>query len=88
MYLFISCTLVCVFAGSAIVNLFNQDALWGELHFVLHWKTKGVVDARLDFITRHVSRANDATDGPQRATWGSKVAPYESIEKQLIVDNI
>lgn len=88
MYLFISCTLVCVCAGSAIVNLFNQDALWGKLHFVLCWKAEGVVDARLEFITYNVSCANDATDEPLRATGGSKVAPYEPVEKQLVIDKV
>lgn len=56
-----------MFAGSAIVNLFNHDALWGKLHFVLCRKAEGVVDARLDFMTHNASCVNDATDEPQRA---------------------
>ena len=88
MYLYIFHTLVCVIAGSAIVNLFNQDALWGKLHFALCWETEGVMDARLEFITHSVRCVNGATDEPQRATWGNKVSPHELVEKQLVVDKI
>lgn len=70
-----------------MVNLFNQDALWGKLHFVLHWKSEHLVAARLGFIAHNASSVNDTTDEPQRATWESVVAPQEPIEEQLVTDN-
>lgn len=47
-----------------------------------------MVDARLDFITHNVSRVNDGTDEPPRVSWGSEVAPWEPVEKQLVVGKV
>lgn len=48
------------------------------------------MDARLYFTAHNASCVNDATDEPQRATWGNKVAPYELVKEQVVVviDNV